>query len=342
MTAMERAFARFEPPRLLRNPHVQTLLASVGRKPEVTRRAATLLACSRAQRIVCTDGVILEAWVSEPGESDLLWERPPGRDSAPPIATRRLLPQDRTPTVVIIHGWLGSAASSYVLSAAAELLAAGFRVARLNLRDHGDTAHLNEGLFHSARTQEVVDAVRELAGDRGGVLGFSLGGNFALRVARALGTPALAICPAIEPANTMRAIDGGWRAYRWYFLRKWRRALAAKQRAFPERYDFASARGFNTVTALTDLFVRDHTEFADSAAYLAGYTLTGDALEGTSATIVTAEDDPIIPWRDFGRLPETIEIVAAPWGGHCGFVEGTRAPSWVDRYAVRFFGERLR
>jgi predicted alpha/beta-fold hydrolase len=258
------------------------------------------------------------------------------------IAARRSLTPATTPTIVLIHGWLGSADSSYVLSAGAELLAAGFRVARLNLRDHGDTAHLNEGLFHSARTQEVVDAVRELAGDRGGVLGFSLGGNFALRVARALGVPALAICPAIEPANTMRAIDGGWPGYRWYFLRKWRRALAAKQLAFPDRYDFAPARGLNTVTALTDLFVRNHTEFADSAAYLAGYTLTGAALDGTTATIVTAEDDPIIPWHDFGRLPATIELVAMPWGGHCGFVEGTRAPSWVDRYAVRFFGERLR
>jgi predicted alpha/beta-fold hydrolase len=341
MTGPDGAAARFEPPRLLRNRHVQTLLASVGRKPEVTRRAAALLTHSRVQRIVCTDGVILEAWVSDPVESELSVANGKMSDRDREVAPTAMSPA-APPTVVIIHGWLGGAESSYVLSAGAELLAAGFRVARLNLRDHGDTAHLNEGLFHSARTQEVVDAVHALAGEHGGVLGFSLGGNFALRVARALALPALAICPAIEPANTMRAIDGGWPGYRWYFLRKWRRALAAKQQAFPDRYDFTPARGLNTVTALTDLFVRDHTEFPDSAAYLAGYTLTGAALEGTRATIVTSHDDPIIPWQDFDRLPGTIEIVAAPWGGHCGFVEGTRTPSWVDRFAVHFFRERLR
>jgi len=310
--------APFAPPRLLRNPHVQTLLASVGRKPDVARRAAELLARSTREIVACSDGVLLEAWVAE--------------SEAGPAA----------PTVTIIHGWLGSADSSYVLSAATELLAAGFRVARLNLRDHGGTEHLNEELFHSARTREVVDAVRHLARGNGGVLGFSLGGNFALRVARELGVPTLAVCPAIDPTNTMQAIDSGWVGYRWYFLRKWHRALRAKQQAFPERYDFEPAYGLRTVAALTDLFVRHHTEYHDTDAYLARYTLTGPALSGTRATIITAQDDPIIPWRDFGTLPDSIEVVAAPWGGHCGFVEGRREPSWIDRFAVGFFRDALR
>jgi predicted alpha/beta-fold hydrolase len=313
------AHARFEPPRLLRNPHVQTLLASVGRKSDVARRAAALIAASRPELITCTDGIVLQAWVNAPANASSL-----------------------PATIVIIHGWLGSADSSYVLSAATELLDAGFRVARLNLRDHGGTEALNEELFHSARTREVVDAVRQLTvAHGGGVLGFSLGGNFALRVARELGLPTLAVCPAIDPANTMRAIDEGWAAYRWYFLRKWRRALAAKQRAFPDRYDFTPAFGLRSVAALTDLFVREHTDYGDTGEYLARYTLTGPALNGTRATVVTAEDDPIIPWGDFGRLPETLEIVTAPWGGHCGFVEGTRNASWLDRFAVRFFGDAL-
>jgi predicted alpha/beta-fold hydrolase len=311
--------ARFEPPRLLRNPHVQTLLASVGRRSDVARRAAALLASSRPELVTCSDGVLLQAWLNDP----------PAQGA-------------EAPTIVLIHGWLGSADSSYVLSAATELLAAGFRVARLNLRDHGGTEELNEELFHSARTREVVDAVRQLtAAHGGGVLGFSLGGNFALRVARELALPTLAVCPAIDPANTMRAIDEGWVAYRWYFLRKWRRALAAKQRAFPDRYDFTPAFGLRSVAALTDLFVREYTEYGATGEYLARYTLTGPALDGTRATIVTAEDDPIIPWRDFGRLPATLEIVAAPWGGHCGFVEGARDPSWLDRFAVRFFQDAL-
>lgn len=302
----------FAPAPWLRNAHAQTLLASVGRRREVARRAAALVAASRRVLIPCSDGAVLEARVTEP--------------AAP------------APTIVLIHGWLGSADSSYLLSAASELHAAGFRVARLNLRDHGGTEHLNEDLFHSARTQEVVDAVVHLtARDGGGVIGFSLGGNFALRVARATGLPTLAVCPAIAPERTMRAIDTGWVGYRWYFLRKWHRALRAKQAAFPDRYDFTPAFALKSVATLTDLFVRDHTVFRDTGDYLDRYTLTGQALAGTRATIVTAADDPIVPIVDFHDLPIGVDVVISPWGGHCGFVEGARAASWLDRFAVRHF-----
>jgi len=55
------------------------------------------------------------------------------------------------------------------------------------LRDHGDTHHLNRELFHSCRLPEVIGAVRALqqhfAGTALQLVGFSLGGNFMLRVA---------------------------------------------------------------------------------------------------------------------------------------------------------------
>ncbi|MEZ5559890.1 MAG: alpha/beta fold hydrolase [Pseudomonadales bacterium] len=316
-------FEPFRPPLLLRSPHAQTLLASVGRKPAVAAGADPLRRGAHEQLLTTSEGVILQAWVT------------PASEHA----------GDAAPLVVLIHGWLGSADSSYALSAAWALNQAGYQVARLNLRDHGDTAHLNEGLFHSARTREVVEAVSRLAeghGGRTGVLGFSLGGNFALRVARALGLPTLAVCPAVDPPATMRAIDGGWSAYRYYFLRKWRRSLLAKQSAFPDLYDFSAALPLRSVAALTDLFVRYHTDFPDTGSYLAAYTLTGKALAGTDATVVIARDDPIIPQDAFHRLPRSIEVVAMPRGGHCGFVEGHRGPSWLDREAVRYFDRALR
>lgn len=309
----------YRPPLPLQNPHLQTLMSSLSRKGAVTARAAPMLEVTRELRLTCSDGVVLQAWLS------------PGRDNAP--------------VVVLIHGWLGHADSNYLLSAARQLWDSGFTVARLNLRDHGGTAHLNEGLFHSARTQEVVDAVnllrQEQGGGRGGVLGFSLGGNFALRVARALQIPTLAICPAIDPAVTMRAIDAGWVGYRWYFIRKWHRALKAKQQAFPDRYDFSPALQLRSVSALTDLFVRYHTDYAHTADYVSRYTLTGTALKNTEATIILAQDDPIIPLHSFTGLPNDLRVIASPWGGHCGFLDSARGPTWVDQAAVTFFRQAL-
>lgn len=309
----------FAPSGLLRNPHLQTLLGSRGRKPWVQRRAAGLTAASERLLLACRDeagqAVTLEAWCTE--------------QAAP------------APLVVLIHGWLGHAESSYTLSAATELWRAGFTVVRLNLRDHGATAGLNEELYHAARIREVLDAIAQLRQRYGragtGVVGFSLGGNFALRVSQATGLPTVAVCPALDPDLTMRAIDTGWIGYRLFFLIKWRNALKAKQQAFPDRYDFGRALELSTVSALTDLFVREHTDFASTRDYLASYTLTGPALADSDATLVFSADDPVIPAGTFEDLPGSLRRVAVPYGGHCSFVYGPGQPSWIDRFLVAHF-----
>ncbi len=316
---MLETFEPFKPGQALRSPHVQTILGSRGRGFWVRRRAADLL--SRSERLLLStdDGVQLEAWLSRQPET--------------------------APAVILIHGWLGHADSSYVLSAAAELFRHGFSVVRLNLRDHGDTAHLNEEMFHSARTAEVVDAVRRIRSLLNvpiGVAGFSLGGNFALRIARDTRFPTLAICPAIDPTATMDSIDGGSPIYRLFFLLKWQRSLQRKETAFPQRYDFSAAKKLRTVSALTDLFVREHTDFPDTASYLDAYTLTGSVLADTEATVLYAEDDPVIPAEGFERLPTGISRVATRHGGHCAFIQDPRTPTWADACVVRFFEDRLR
>lgn len=308
----------FNPGRALRSPHLQTILGSRGRGRWVSRRAAGMLARSEQRLLTTRDGTRLEAWLS--------------------------LQKAPAPAVILIHGWLGHADSSYVRSAAAELWSKGFSVIRLNLRDHGQTSHLNEEMFHSARMDEVLEAVeqlRRLANGPVGLAGFSLGGNFALRIARALGIETVAICPAIDPPATMAAIDAGSPIYRLFFLRKWQRALRDKERAFPGRYSFDAARGLKTVSALTELFVREHTDFPDTDAYFSAYSLTGDALGDTRATVIYAADDPVIPAPAFEQLPRGIELVATRHGGHCAFITHPAAPTWADEYLVRHFQNRL-
>lgn len=308
----------FHPPVLLRSRHVQTLMGSRGHKPWIRRRARDLVASAESHLITTPEGVALKL-----------------------LANR----SDDAPTVILIHGWLGHADSTHILSAATELRRVGFSVVRLNLRDHGDTAHLNQEMFHSARIQEVIDAVRhvqrKIATGACGLLGFSLGGNFALRVAKATGLPAVAVCPAVDPLATMHAIDSGWFVYRMYFVRKWRDALVAKQVAFPDRYDFRRALKLHTVESLTDTFVNEYTPFTDTADYLSRYDLTGTELNGTRATIVYAEDDPVIPSSGFANLPESLNLVATPYGGHCAFVHHRAEPRWIDRFAAQRLAQDL-
>ena len=100
---------------------------------------------------------------------------------------------------VLLHGWEGSASSLYVLSLGQYLLDRGFDVVRLNLRDHGDSHHLNPEIFHSCRIAEVVGAVQRLQALHPGqalhLAGFSLGGNFCLRVAARAAAAGLDLAP---------------------------------------------------------------------------------------------------------------------------------------------------
>src|SRR5262245_53924055 len=183
------ALAGFMPPQWFANPHVQSILPTLRiRRPAVMQRAAALVRQSEAHTLDCGDGVRLLGHLA----TQTSVGRPPARD-----------------LVVLIHGWEGHADSLYVLSLGGYLFERGCDVFRLNLRDHGPSHHLNEGVFHSCLLDEVIGAVadvqRRFAPERLSVAGFSLGGNFALRVAAAGPqrglqlARAIGICPVLRP-----------------------------------------------------------------------------------------------------------------------------------------------
>ena len=318
----------FRPPAWLRNRHLQSVLPSLPiRRGPALRRAQAVLAASRQLVLDCGEGVRLMGWYADPPASAA-------------IEPRRL--------AVLLHGWEGSSESLYILSIAQLLHERGFAVMRLNLRDHGGTHALNEGLFHSCRVLEVVGAIRRLQAlfpaAQVSLAGYSLGGNFMLRVgARAAGAGLriariVAVCPVLDPAMTLAALETGPAIYRQYFLFKWKRSLRAKQAAWPAAYDFREMLGDRSLTSMTERMVLRHTEFPDLASYLRGYAVTGDALAGlrVPARIVTSRDDPMILAQDLERLarPPALELTVTARGGHCGYMDSLRGPSWIDRLIV--------
>ncbi len=248
--------------------------------------------------------------------------------------------------VLLLHGWEGSAESSYMLHTAAGLLEAGFDVFRLNFRDHGDTHHLNEDLFHSCRLAEVLNAARAVA-ERIPVrpflaAGYSLGGNFALRLALhapSAGIPlahAAAVCPVLDPSAGMSALETGLPLYHWYFMRKWRKSLRRKRALFPSRHDFDDAILKQGMRGLTTWMVERYTNMGLLEKYLDGYAIAGDRLAGLQVpvSILTAEDDPVIPVATFRKLelPEHSRLDIAPFGGHCGFLEGINLQGFAEKW----------
>jgi uncharacterized protein len=324
----------FAPPGWLGNSHLQSILPSLKlRRPLLARRAQAMLACADTQIVDCGDGVRLMGHYSSQAAAG----REPARDLA-----------------ILLHGWEGSADSLYVLSLGAHLFSLGCDVYRLNFRDHGPTHHLNEDIFHSCRLDEVVGAVKRIQQTipqrRLSVAGFSLGGNFALRVAArapAAGIElerAIAVCPVLRPHSTMAVLERGWFVYHQYFVAKWKRSLMRKQQLFPQRYDFGAILAQRSIQAMTRIMVERYSEFPSLDAYLNGYAIVGDALASleTPSHILFSLDDPIIPAHDLADLARTpaLDVMALPRGGHCGFMDRFNRESWADRQAARLIGLR--
>lgn len=312
----------FSPLPWLRGRHLQSILPSFpGRRVFVERRSRPMRRAARELLLDAGDGVRLQGFHS---------------------------PANGRSLAVLLHGWEGSAESLYILSLGQALYEQGYDVVRLNLRDHGDTHHLNRDLFHSCRLPEVVGAVRSLQtllpSHDMSLVGFSLGGNFMLRVAAEAPQAGLrlrrvvAISPVLDPANSLAALDSGWALYRWYFVRKWIRSLRRKQQAWPGVFDFGDLLESRALAPMTRELVLRHTDYPDLESYFRGYAITGERLASLQirSTIIMAEDDPIIPASDLVHLarPSTLKVIATPFGGHCGFFESLSSPGWIERLVL--------
>lgn len=324
------AATHFTPPRWLANAHLQSILPSLKlRRPLLARRARKLLQATETHILDCGDGVRLLGHHSKRPE-----------------------PHQARDLVVLLHGWEGSADSLYVLSLGAYLYEQGCDVFRLNFRDHGASHHLNPEIFHSCRLDEVVGAVQriqQLWPDRRLTLaGFSLGGNFALRVA-ARATQAelklartVAVCPVLRPHSTMDVLDTGSFIYRQYFVAKWKRSLRLKQKLFPQLYDFRNVLAQRDLRGMTRLLIEHYSEFPSMDAYLQGYAIVGDVLANLDvpSDVLVSLDDPIIPARDLAHLARNpnLQVITMPNGGHCGFMDGFNRESWADRKIASLLG----
>jgi predicted alpha/beta-fold hydrolase len=317
----------FRPPPGLRNGHIQSLLASsFVRRRAVLRRSGALRSAA-------------EVWTLDGGDDIRLQ----GLYSPQPAASRGL--------AVLLHGWEGSVHSNYVLANGARLYDEGFDVFRLNFRDHGDTHHLNHEIFHSCRIDEVVHSLRDLQerleAGRWFLAGYSLGGNFSLRAA--LRAPAaglnigqvVAVNPVIDPAAAMLAMERGIHFYERYFERKWSRSLRIKKACFPDLYGDETWHEIRGLRERTHYLATRHAGFESAEAYFEGYSIAGDRLAAlrVPSTLLTSEDDPVVPVADFHALPENpmLELVISRYGGHCGFLKNWKLESMAeDLIAARF------
>ena len=316
----------FQPPLFLKNAHLQTILGSSKLRalaPNIMRDVA------REEIIKTSEDIKLVGYHSVQN----------GRQAKG--------------LAILLHGWEGSSDSTYVLRCARCLYLNGYDIFRLNFRDHGDSHHLNRGIFYAVLLEEVYQAVTHAAGFARGapvfLIGFSLGGNFVLRILKkCAGVPianlchAVSISPVLNPEKATMKIDH-IAFVRKYILMKWRRSLAKKQKLFPDLYDFEDVMHLKTIQEVTDVLLERYSDFETARDYFQAYSVMGSAIENihTPTTIITAEDDPIIPIKDFYdlKLNKYIQLVIHSYGGHNGFITGFKLQSWYEISIIKLFDQ---
>ena len=270
-------------------------------------------------------------------------EIPLGDGSGDRLAARFHPGREALPAVILVPGLTGCEASRHVLQSAAAWVARGAPVVRLNLRGSPPGRALAKGHYHMDRVQDLADACLA-AGDlepairqQGIVIvGFSLGGAIALRLAQAPSLPGLvkAVVAVSAPldlvATAERMVRPRNRLYERWLLVRLKRETQPLWRAAPTPVRAAVQRARH-IRDFDDALTAKEAGFRDAADYYISCSpLRGmDALR-VPTLLVHADDDPWVPPPMVAKGP-LLRVVVARGGGHVGFHgAGSRMPWHVD------------
>jgi len=257
--------------------------------------------------------------------------------------------------ILFLHGLEGSGEAGYIKSFAQEALVRGFGVHRSNMRTCGSTEALSETMYHSGLTSDtllIVKELRERFGDPVILVGFSLGGNVALKLAGELGDTDLiagvcAISTPIDLAACVRMLDRpGNRLYAWRFLSRLKRRVREKALVSPHLYSTEGLDAIKSIWEFDDRYTGPLFGFGNAENYYATQSSQRflDTIRAPTL-VIQAKDDPMIPFPVFShpafeRNP-ALHLLAVEGGGHLGFLSRRKPRFWLDGIALDWIQRQL-
>ncbi len=256
-------------------------------------------------------------------------------------------------TLILVHGLEGSSNSRYIQGVTARAWAAGFNVVRMNMRNCGDTEKLTPTLYHSGLSEDVGAVIRHFTSrfdlENVALVGYSMGGNLALKLAGEWGSAAplvavATVCPAIDLAPGSDALhEPANRVYEYRFLRGLMRRYRRKAALFPDHYQAAISGPVRSLREFDDKIVARYCGYRNADDYY--YRAAAARVVGkiaVPALVLVAKDDPFIR-----MLPETrarltanphISLVEAEHGGHCAFLSRDKGDDihWAEANVIRY------
>ena len=253
---------------------------------------------------------------------------------------------DAAKSVIFLPGFLGNKDSKYLACHAFNAFKAGFQIIRIHPVDHGESEHLNPDFFKATDISAIEELIKNILRSQHNVafnlIGFSLGGNIALRISQALSENNLegviAISPVLDPAQAMKAMDTQSVIINKYFLRKWKKSIANKHKHYPDN-DLLAALELKSLREITEFFRDKNAEFLSLAELFHAYAITGENLKNLQrkTTIWSAMDDPCIPIDPLLAIQPSklLDLNITKYGGHCGFIENFVFQSQLEDWILQ-------
>jgi predicted alpha/beta-fold hydrolase len=261
--------------------------------------------------------------------------------------------------LVLVHGLEGSSDSGYMRSLAWSALEEGYTVHRLNIRGCGGTEGWCRTLYHAGLTGDVLHYLRSLPVDPPLTLvGFSLGGNIAMKLAGELGSSAadllhavVAVSAPLDLAACVRALANPANyLYEHRFVVSMRKRLEERHRlqpgAFSSIFDNVDLRAIRTIYDFDDRITAPHFGFGCADRYYATQS-SRNFLESVRipALLLTAQDDPLIPFDVYSHAAiaanPNFTLIAPKHGGHVAFLAKQKPRFWADEVILTWL-RRLR
>jgi predicted alpha/beta-fold hydrolase len=241
-----------------------------------------------------------------------------------------------------------------MLGAAEKAWRAGLNVVRMNVRNCGGTEHLTPTLYHSGFTSDLRALLFELIEQDKlpdiCLLGFSMGGNHALKLAGELGDaapPELKGVCAVSPPIDLELCSIAIREPRNFiydrrFLTSLKARMHVKNQLFPGLVDLEKLARARKLWDFDEIVTAPHFGFRDARDYYRqASSLPYLAKIKVPTLLIHAQDDPFIPFTPFAELPphEYVKLLTPRHGGHVGFWQPRQNGSgnyWAEQTAVDF------
>jgi predicted alpha/beta-fold hydrolase len=250
-------------------------------------------------------------------------------------------------TIVLLHGLDGSDNSPYMARVSSKLYQQGYRVVRVNYRGCGAGAGLARKTYTGGCEDDILMVLQRLKTECPAspmrIIGFSLGGHVALRLAGKLKQDmstyveqVIALCPPVDLAAAARRIGQPHnRFYELIFLRGLKRYVDKQRAYFPDFPKIKWPSGMN-IYQFDDIYTAPHNGYSGADDYYQKCKAVDLVPQITVPThILFADDDTMIDGKalDHLTLPPHIRLWKTKHGGHLGFIgspqqeHGTR---WLE------------